>query len=686
MELRAFAEKVLFSTCLEDKLAPPDSAITDDVPGEAITAPAAPGRDDSLRFSSTKGNGSFARARHLQSDEDRATLLHFFANHELLATELMALVLLRFPEAPREFRAGILATLREEQAHTRMYMRRMAACGVRFGEMPVNGFFWRNISGMGSPLDYVTRLSLTFEQANLDFAYHFAEVFRASGDTSTAGILEKIYRDEITHVGYGLQWFRRWKGTGLSDWEAFRRQLRFPLSPHRAKGKAPFNAAGRRAAGLDEEFIRELEVSTSSRGRTPHVYVFNPAAEESVALQSAEFTPSKDATTLACSLDTLALFLAREDDLVLLRRRPSTAFLHRVKQAGLPVPEIEVLDGEGMIARDSPNRERKIGALRPWGWSPDSVRLLRPFAGNAPREGSATGWVPAIAELYSKEWSARQLRALVATHPQLPLVTADDCGRCATIPREVVAHARAVLDRHPMAVLKAAFGVSGRGMLRVDATALHEERTSGWIANALRRHRALIVEPWLDRVLDFSMQYEVIRGRPGIEIVFKGGTHLVNDQRGQFRACKVSSQWIDSLPGEVSRFFNALPRHEGGWARSLYENLIPELLATALDATAFAGPLGIDAFVFRDAAGVLRLQPIVEVNPRFTFGRVAVELRRNLHPGSRGTLEIVPAAEVPADPALDTVRHGDRIKLRSGTLPLTEPGADCRFGAVWRVE
>ena len=173
MELRAFAEKVLFSTRLEDKLAAPESTITDESPGIAIAAPTTPGRPDTLQFSKEKGDTSFARARHLRSDEDRATLLHFFANHELLATELMALVLLKFPNAPAEFRRGILNTLREEQAHTQMYTRRMAACGLTFGDRPVNDFFWKNIANMKSPLDYVTRLSLTFEQANLDFAHHF---------------------------------------------------------------------------------------------------------------------------------------------------------------------------------------------------------------------------------------------------------------------------------------------------------------------------------------------------------------------------------------------------------------------------------------------------------------------------------------------------------------------------------
>ncbi|MGK0188534.1 MAG: uncharacterized ferritin-like protein (DUF455 family) [Verrucomicrobiales bacterium] len=686
MELRTFAEKVLFSTRLEDKLAAPESQITDESPGGAISSPAAPGRPGILRFSKENGNDSFARARHLQSDEDRATLLHFFANHELLATELMALVLLKFPDAPKEFRSGILQTLREEQAHTQMYLRRMTACGLAFGDRPVNGFFWKNIADMETPLDYVTRLSLTFEQANLDFAHHFSQVFRAGGDSSTATILDKIYRDEITHVSYGLKWFRQWKGEGLTDWQAFQNQLQFPLSPTRAKGKAPFNADGRRATGLDEEFIRELQVSTSSRGRTPHVYFFNPTAEESVARQSARFTPSAEFTTLARDLETIALFLAREDDLVLLRRRPSTEFLQKIQCAGLPVPEIEILDASGKIAADSPNKLRKMGVLRPWGWSPDSVHLLEPFAKNVTKPGPGTQWIAEIAELYSKEWSARLLQNLLIAEPALPLTAADDCSRTANDLSFVTTCAEEFLQRHTWVVLKSAFGVSGRGMLRVTSETLHEEKTQGWIRNTLKRHHAIIVEPWFDRVFDFSMQYEVTRSNT-CSITFKGGTQLINDARGQFKGCKASHQFISGLPPEVARFFN-MHATRRTWARDLFRRVLPEMLVESLRSTEFEGPLGVDAFVYRESGGTLplRLQPIVEINPRFTFGRLAVDLCRSLNPGSHGTLEIVPATEAPVNPTIVTASHGEHVKICSGTLPLSEPMADSRFAAVWRVE
>jgi hypothetical protein len=169
MELREFAERVLFATTLPEKLLGPET-VTDFSPGSALIVPKAPGRSPELRFKPTNaGKTDFPHMPRLENETERGRLLHFFANHELLATELMALALLRFPNAPPAFRRGVLQTLKEEQVHTRLYLERMGQCGVEFGEQPLSGYFWRCVSSMDSPMDYVARLSLTFEQANLDF-------------------------------------------------------------------------------------------------------------------------------------------------------------------------------------------------------------------------------------------------------------------------------------------------------------------------------------------------------------------------------------------------------------------------------------------------------------------------------------------------------------------------------------
>jgi uncharacterized ferritin-like protein (DUF455 family) len=408
MELREFAERVLFSTSLEEKLRAPES-ITDERPGVALVTPAGPGRPAGLHFKPHgSGQSEFPGLHQLENPRERGKLLHFFGNHELLATELMALVLLRFPEAPAAFRRGLLQTLKDEQQHTRWYIDRMKACGLEFGELPVSGYFWRCVSPMENPMDYVASLCLTFEQANLDFAGHFARGFATVGDTETARLLEHIYKDEIGHVAYGLKWFRRWKNPQESDWDAFCRTLKFPLSPQRAKGFT-LNLAGRRAAGLDADFIARLNVYSQSKGRTPNVFLFNPLAEGRLAGGKA-FNPNQHQAQLVADLENLPQFLGRQDDIVLVRQRPSVEFLSRIQQAGFALPEFVELTELGAL------RERKLGRLRPWAWGPDSGELLAPLyaAVTGERRAPEQRFNPGLAELYSKAWSATFLRKFLA--------------------------------------------------------------------------------------------------------------------------------------------------------------------------------------------------------------------------------------------------------------------------------
>src|SRR5690242_19621934 len=132
MELRQLAEQIVFAGTLQEKLWCP-GAISDEQPGKPIAAPPAPGRPGTLQF---KAQGSaqkdFPGLHRLENEKERGRLLHFFANHELLATELMALVLLKFPEAPVVFRRGVFQTLKDEQLHTRLYLREMERYGIDF--------------------------------------------------------------------------------------------------------------------------------------------------------------------------------------------------------------------------------------------------------------------------------------------------------------------------------------------------------------------------------------------------------------------------------------------------------------------------------------------------------------------------------------------------------------------------
>lgn len=629
MELREFAEKILFSRTLEDKLAAP-SSLTDLSPGTPLVSPVQPDRPKELRFRQEKAQYRFPSLEHLDKDAERGRLLHFFANHELLATELMALVLLKFPDAPKAFRSGVLQTLKEEQVHTKLYIRRLAQLGVSFGQYPVNGFFWRMIADVPTPMDYVSRLSLTFEQANLDYSKFFADQFKTIGDGLSQKLMERIYEDEIGHVSYGLKWFRKWKSAQQSDWEAFEAQLKFPLSPRRAKGE-PFNREGRTRAGLSDEFVNRMFVYSKSKGRSPGIFVFNPFAESFMG-RGRGFSPNKQQVALLTDLETLPQFLCRPDDVVLVSQAPRTAFLAQLKEAGLEPPQFEELS-KGKIRGEL--LKRKIGALRPWAWSPESIDLLKPLAGNLSGDPPPMGedWIKRIRPLYSKAWGAELLREVLHDADAPEWMCAEwQIGQLAEDSEQAIELIQSIRKRgHQRVVAKMLFGVAGANMQRFWEPQLSEAQKK-WLRRTIEVEGGVVIEPWLDRGFDFSFQFDMTP--KGLRSV--GMIEMINDQRGQYQASVYRPKFGAGLNADLVQALNG-PR--GGRLKDIRTRL-GEIMEPKLQKAGFRGALGVDAFAYREGEQ-WRIKPVTEINARYTMGRLMIELMRHTASGRTGKMELV---------------------------------------------
>ena len=91
MELRELAEQVLFGTTLADKLLD-GGGFMDRAPGPGISTPSQPGRSASLALKrwNERERVRFNEVKRFHTEKEQGLVLHFFANHELLALELMA--------------------------------------------------------------------------------------------------------------------------------------------------------------------------------------------------------------------------------------------------------------------------------------------------------------------------------------------------------------------------------------------------------------------------------------------------------------------------------------------------------------------------------------------------------------------------------------------------------------------
>ena len=625
MNITEFAEQIVFGKTLKEKLAAPGRLSLD--PNRKQRKPigriAAPGRPYGLEMR-TSGHVGLTRPRddNLENEAERGKLLHFLANHELLATELMALVLLKFPDAPHAFRQGVLVTLQEEQAHTQMYIDRMHECGVEFGTYPVSGQFWQVVAPMESPMDFVSRLSLTFEQANLDYSQHFAKVFRRIGDDATASILQQIYEDEIGHVQHGLHWFRQWKDPEQSDWEAYQASLEFPMSPQRGRApKIDFNRDGRLRAGLTEPFVDAIEVFRKSRGRAVSVRWFDAGAESDVAGSVDQKTKSLT-QSLTADLELVMLALTKPDDLLLVQRLPSNRVKKQLMDAGFELPEFVPMEQSAALA------DRNLHDAAPWAWTPAAVDLARGFEA-ALKHGPPT-WQDRDGMFYRKSWSTKQLGEWLADGDPLDCL----CGS------EVVGEVINSVEQFDVArvdfenrgfehlVLKPDLSASGRGQRRFATGGGLSDRELGELKVLFELHGQVVIEPELDRVMDFSILFD------GQGDLLDWSQQLVGPGRKYLGS--VLDKSLFGCAGDVKRFFLAdkaqKVKQVSAW--------LDQRLRRSGVGSQLSGPFGIDAMVYRDVTGQLKIKPLVELNPRTTMGHVSLSLSKRLASGAMGQFRI----------------------------------------------
>ena len=151
------------------------------------------------------------------------------------------------------------------------------------------------------------------------------------------------------------------------------------------------------------------------------------------------------------------------------------------------------------------------------------------------------------------------------------------------------------------------------------------------------------------------------------------------------------------IPAKVISLFHE-PGNFSNQLLGLY-HWVFSLLEAELRRADFVGPLGIDAFVYRDADGKVKLKPVVEINPRYTMGRVLVELMRQVCQNSSGRFQLINLAQLRAagfEHFADYARmlaekHPLRLegvlnpRIREGALCLNDPAIVKVVLAVFQV-
>lgn len=610
MTIGQFAEQILFSDSLDLKLTSPSgfTHASTAASTRVFQTPLFPMRPKGLELGRPKTGlpshqkQNFPSRSSLATERARGLVLHFFANHELLALELMAVALLKWPDAAEGFRMGLIRTMQEEQSHMRLYLQRMRELGVEFGETRLNSFFWDCLKDLQSPAEFAAAMAMTFEQANIDFALHYEKIFAEEGDATSATVMRQVREEEIGHVKHGVVWFERWRPKAESLFREWQNHLTFPMTPARAKGLT-FDREGRLRAGLPAEFIDELETHNQSKGRPPRLFWFNPGCEQEVEAKTANWTPPKAMQNLQSDYAALLAFMGHESDIVLVKTSPSIGHLKNLATAGFQIPEfIKEADIKTL-------KIRKFWTFEPWGWSPEAKKIFSPLKSRLIKPIKDHDRSPASAaeSVFSKTVAAgiREKLNLDIT-PTL---------RCATIQELSDAIDRLTLTSPTnVMVLKSSFSASGRGMIRVKNRQIDAKQLT-WAQSVIERDGHVLVEPWLDKVLDLSAHVDI--AQDGL-VRFIGFTRFWTDARGQYKG-HILGRMLDDCGPEILG-----PWHQdNGWRSRLHATAMS--VGHEIFNRGYYGPMGIDAFIYRDSSG-LQLRPLVEINPRYSMGRLALAI------------------------------------------------------------
>ena len=610
MYLDEFAHKILNSHKLDDKLYFPERLIYNDY--EAKNDIIKPSREASISFDRLdRPKPEFKKIQHLESDFAKAAVFHFFANHELLALELMAMALLKFPQAPKAYKASLVLAMQDEQQHLKFYLERMQAYSMQFGDLQLNSFFWSCLNKVKTYKEFCAGLSLCFEQANLDFSLEYQQAFFKMGDLQSANHLQQVYEDEIRHVQMAFHWFKEWQDPNKSFWQDWQDNMQLPLGPQRAKGKK-FSVQARKAVGFDSSYIKELEFFTASKGRAADVFLFNPDCEYKQNILHSE-TNNQDSiyTSLRQDLSSIVQFFAKQDDIVLCSKKVSKDFLAQLDQLQIPRQEFLEVDPKDLSSY-SQMAKRKYHSLKSWGFDKDLCRLSNQdffHKSNLQNEEE-------LQSIYSKIFSAQtnfefcqfmQNNKYIDSHMEESKQVHN------------LQEIETFLLSNDCIILKSPFGSSGQANLVVQKEKYSTLKPK--VQNLLEASSVLIAEKFYKRCFDFSFHFE----REAQEIQFLGMQRFLVSPEGHFRACVLRKFDYRFNEDEKQFYFHSNAKQD-------FEAIGQEMakfLQSKFKQNNFSynGPLGVDAFVYQKNNQYF-LRPMVEMNCRYSFGRLALELQK----------------------------------------------------------
>ncbi|MGV8962503.1 MAG: hypothetical protein ACOH2V_03885 [Candidatus Saccharimonadaceae bacterium] len=336
------------------------------------------------------------------------------------------------------------------------------------------------------------------------------------------------------------------------------------------------------------------------------IYLFNPDNDLALANFSSNFTASASARKLKDDLAILPVWYAPDKALVIAEGELNNRYLELIKQK-------HTLNNSLISFSELSNFSESI--IKPWGWNPT---LRRHLIQKRMDEKS----LPSISDLEQiRNYSGRINSVKLLT--ELKELNSAYCGD-SFFYSNIDKLLNYVYTSKGDQVLKMPYSGSGKGIVWIKGAIT--DKQIDWCKRVINVQGGVVVEPVLNRVQDFAMEFEMTDN--GIQFV--GYSLFQSAPSGAYSGSSLISD--AAIEDRLSTYIE----------RSLLEQLRSVLTIKLSEYFPnYRGYLGVDMMICQTSDKVYQLQPCVEVNMRMNMGIVAHHIyERFVHPNSSGIYSI----------------------------------------------
>lgn len=367
------------------------------------------------------------------------------------------------------------------------------------------------------------------------------------------------------------------------------------------------------------------------------LWIFNPDNDIALGNNLRNFTPPRNAMLLREAGAMLPVWTADNGDFIYSNNPADSDWLKSIMaKRG---KNITLLSADNIV---------KIESIKPWGWS-------RAIANTLLQKGVSPHLLPSEEQI-DKIRMLSHRHSSISINKQLYVMGIDSI-----IPTEIsdIKQLKLILDANKPVVIKSPWSSSGRGVLyseNNDATRLLKQAEG-----IIRNQGCILVEPKLDKVIDFAMLYEIKNGKAkyiGLSVfsTLIGGNYTGNIVASELYLSNIISRYIPSA--YLTQLQNAL------------ETILSDLVGNA-----YNGICGIDMMIYVDENGEHQIAPCIELNLRHTMGYVAHCLARDIiAPDTIAEMKVEYIGNNPNNTNIcNQPQFDDNCRLCSGTLSLVPP-------------